>query len=193
MEFAATASELTPPPALYEAPRWYACYTRARAEKQVSSLLENRGIANYLPLVPRVRQWKDRKKVVEWPLFPSYVFGRFTLREVHRVLSTPGIATIVRTRGFPSPIPDEELANVRRFVQGAAQLGVEPELSPMIREGQWVRITDGPLRGVEGRVIECRGRKRVLVGLAAVGQGLQVDVDGRLLRPTAAPGWAAEV
>jgi len=176
--------------ALYVQPRWYACYTRARHEKQVESLLAQKGLESYLPVVPQLRQWKDRKKLVAWPLFPSYVFARFTLREVHDVLVVPGVSTIVRVDGRPTPIPDEELENVRRFVGVMAQTGVVPEVRPLIREGEWVRVVEGPFLGVEGRVVERRGRRRVLVGLGAIGQGIEVDIDTEMLKVIARPSWA---
>ena len=164
--------------------RWYACYTRARAEKQVAKSLEDRGIASYLPVVNRERQWKDRKKVVPFPLFPSYVFGRFTLQDIHAVLRTRGVATTVRTSGGqPSPIVDDEIENVRRFATAIATTGLEPETRPMLMEGQKVRVIEGPFEGVEGIVIESRGRKRVVVGITTIGQGLEVDIDARVLQP----------
>ena len=182
--FLASATEMQLETAeLYVEPRWYACYTRARAEKQVAKFLLTRGIDSYLPLVPRQRQWKDRKKVVPFPLFPSYVFGRFTLRDIHSILTTPGVSTIVRTKGQPTPIPEEELENVRRFAEAIAATGIEPDARPLIQEGQRVRVTEGPFEGVEGVVIESRGRKRVLVGISAIGQGLEIDIDTRLLKP----------
>jgi transcription antitermination factor NusG len=181
--FADAADPSDVPVDLYEETRWYACYTRARAEKQVVKTLNQRGFESYLPLIPRQRQWKDRKKVVPFPLFPSYVFGRFTLRDVHSILTTPGVSTIVRTRGQPTPIPEEELENVRRFAEAIAATGIEPEARPLIQEGQRVRVTEGAFEGVEGIVIESRGRKRVLVGITAIGQGLEIDIDTRLLKP----------
>lgn len=178
-----TDAERTPPAELYAEPHWYACYTRARHEKMVETQLRQRGLESYLPLVQQVRQWSDRKKVVQFPLFPSYVFGRFTLREVHAVLTTPGVSTIVRASGYPTPIADTELENVKRFAIGLAEAGIEPETRPFLVEGQWVRVLEGPFEGVEGMVVERRGRKRVLVGLAAIGQGLEIDIDTRLLKP----------
>ena len=178
------------PAVLYLEPRWYACYTRARHEKQVESLLAQKGLESYLPVVPQERQWKDRKKLVAWPLFPSYVFARFTLREVHNVLVIPGVSTIVRVHGRPAPIPDQELENVRRFVGAVAQTGALPEVRPLIEEGDWVRVVEGPFLGVEGRVVERRGRRRVLVGLGAIGQGLEVDIDTQMLKVIARPSWA---
>lgn len=167
--------------------RWYACYTRARHEKRVDGQLEQRGIESYLPLVPRTRQWKDRKKVVGFPLFPSYVFGRFALTELHEVLSIPGVATVVRANGRPVSIADDELENVRQFVRALAEEDVPLEVRPFLTAGQWVEVVDGAFRGVRGVVIERRNRRRVLVGLKAIGQGLEVDVNTRLLRPIAAP------
>jgi len=178
------------PAVLYLEPRWYACYTRARHEKQVESLLAQKGLESYLPVVPQERQWKDRKKLVAWPLFPSYVFARFTLRDVHDVLVVPGVSTIVRVDGRPTPIPDQELENVRRFVGVVAQTGALPEVRPLIEEGDWVRVVEGPFLGVEGRVVERRGRRRVLVGLGAIGQGLEVDIDTQMLKVIARPSWA---
>lgn len=179
-----------PPAALYIEPRWYACYTRARHEKQVNDLFGKRGLETYLPLVPELRQWKDRKKLVEWPVFPSYVFCRFTLSDVHQILTTPGVSTIVRSNGYPTPIADRELDNVRLFTEALKESGTLPELRPLIAEGQWVRVQEGPFQGVEGIVLEQRGRKRVLVGLRAIGHGLEIDVDTRVLRPIPAPEWS---
>ncbi|HEX7120561.1 MAG TPA: UpxY family transcription antiterminator [Longimicrobiales bacterium] len=178
------------PAELYTERRWYACYTRARHEKRVERVLRERGIESYLPLIPRVQQWKDRKKRVEFPLFPSYVFGRFTLQDVHAVLTTPGVSTIVRINGYPTPLADRELENIRRFAAAIAAGGIEPEPAAYVREGDWVRVTDGPLVGVVGIVVERRGRRRVLVGLRAIGQGLEVDIDARHLEPIAPPPGA---
>jgi transcription elongation factor/antiterminator RfaH len=175
--------ERVAPDHLYTERHWYACYTKARHEKRVEIVLQQRGFESFLPLVEQVRQWKDRRKLVAFPLFPSYVFGRFTLKELHGVLSTPGVSTIVRTNGYPTPIPDREIENVRRFAQAIAESGIEPDQRPFFAEGQWVRVLEGPFEGIEGIVVEQRGRKRVLVGVEAIGQGLEIDIDARLLKP----------
>jgi transcription antitermination factor NusG len=172
-----------PPARLYEEPHWYACYTRARHEKQVEAQLNRRGLESYLPMVQRLRQWSDRKKAVLFPLFPSYVFGRFTLSEVHAVLTTPGVSTIVRTNGYATPIPAGDLENIKKFVAALADSGLEPDPRPFLSEGQWVRVTEGPFEGVVGVVAERRSRNRVLVGLEAIGQGLEIDIDARLVVP----------
>lgn len=167
--------------------RWYACYTRARHEKRVDRLFSERGIESYLPIVPQTRQWKDRKKVVNWPMFPSYVFTRFAPREVSQVLRVPGVVSVVRSNGELVAVSVEELDNVRRFAHALATQQVQPELRPYLAEGQWVRVIDGPFEGITGIVIERRTRKRVLVGLKAIGQGLEVDIGTRSLTPISGP------
>jgi transcription antitermination factor NusG len=176
-----------PEPGL-QTPRWYACYTRARHEKRVAELLTERGVEVYLPLVPLERRWKDRMKVVSFPMFASYVFGRFTLADAHRVLAVPGVTTLVRANGRPVPIPDDELENVRLFADKLATGELETKPVPELQNGQWVRVEDGPLAGVVGIVVSRRGRRRVVVGLRSIGQGLEVDVRTALLTPIAAPG-----
>lgn len=178
-----TTNGMDVPVELYREPRWYACFTRSRAEKRVASQLERRDVESFLPLYPRKRRWKDREKVVAWPLFPGYVFGRFPLCRMHQVLGTPGLTTIVRANGYPTPIPDAELENVRAFADRLSLAGLEPKPLPMLREGQRVRIEGGPLNGVEAVVQKVHGRRRVVVGLQSIGRGLEVDVDRGLLRP----------
>lgn len=181
MEVSGAIGSRRAPEALFAEPHWYACHTRARHEKRVYEQLMRRGFEAYLPLLARERAWSDRRKVVEFPLFPGYVFGRFTLDALHRVLSIPGVATVVRHNGVPSPISDRELENVRLFVRVLAETGGEPEPAPL-EPGQPVRVVHGPFAGVEAVVVERRGRRRVLVGLKTIGQGMEIDIDGRSLQ-----------
>ena len=164
--------------------RWYACYTRARAEKKVSEILPRAGIETYLPLIPMERQWADRKKLVDWPLFPSYVFARFPLRDISSVLHVPGVATVVRLGGEYVPLEDSEIANIRRFAEAIAEKGLEA-LQPVqyIDVGERVRVVDGPFKGVEGIVLRRKKRNRLLVGLSAIQQGFAVDIPAEYLKP----------
>lgn len=165
--------------------RWYACYTKARHEKRVDALLQQQSLETYLPLVARLRQWKDRRRLVEFPMFPSYVFVRVAPEDLPRVIAVPGVAAIVRNQGDAVTIPDAELENVRRFAEALRRGGTEPEPVPYLAEGQWVEVTTGPFQGVRGVVVQRRTRRRVLVGLRAIGQGMEVDVDVTALQPLA--------
>lgn len=160
-----------------EASHWYACTTRSRHEKKVERLLRERGVESFLPLASRVRQWADRKKRVDFVLFPGYIFVRSLHDQLSRVLSVPGVAGVVRSNGRAVPIPDQEIENVRRLAKGFGRSDAEPETVMLPEEGARVRITSGPFQGVEGIVTERRGGQRVLVGLPIIGQAVPVDID----------------
>ena len=166
----------------YGTARWYACHTRSRAEKQVSRLLAGRGVEAYLPLIEQVRQWADRKKRVSFPLFPGYVFARFDLRMMYDVLSTPGVVTIVRANGYPTPLRDEEIESVRVLVAGVNVDGAVPEPVEYLDVGQEVIVAEGPFNGMRGVLVEQRGRTRVVVRLSALHQAVSVEVPCGILR-----------
>lgn len=160
---------------------WYACYTRARHEKRVAGHLQDRGFEVFLPIIPEERQWHDRKRVVEFPMFPGYVFSRFSLKSLHTIVDTPGVATVVSFQGEPAQISDEEIENVRRLAEAIARSGSLPERAPIprVQEGDRVRVRHGPFKDVEGRVVERRGADRALlqVGIPTIGQALKIEVD----------------
>ena len=89
------------PPELYERVHWYACRTRARAERKVEERIAASGVEAFLPLVVRERAWADRTKRVASPLFPGFVFAGFPLSRLHPVLQTPGVTTVLRPNGLP--------------------------------------------------------------------------------------------
>ncbi|MCH8998646.1 MAG: UpxY family transcription antiterminator [Proteobacteria bacterium] len=175
------------PSLLYRVARWYACHTRARAEKQVNRLLRGIGVESYLPLVELQRQWADRKKCVAFPLFPGYVFAQFDLRQTHEILRTPGVVTIVRTNGYPSPLRDEEIASVRILMQGVDQTGILPSPADYLASGEAVVVTDGPFRGMRGTLLETRGPARVAVRLSGIHQAMSVELDRAVVQPTRIP------
>lgn len=175
------------PDLLYDEPHWYACQTRSRHEKVVERLLLHQNIETYLPVAVRESQWKDRRKQIAFPLFPGYVFARFTLHELIRVVSTHGVGRVVSARGYPTPIPSSEIESVRLLSTAAAATGIPAEPVDLVRQGTWVRVSAGPFKGVRGIVVERRGRRRVLVGIVAIGQGLEVDIDITDLLPIPAP------
>src|SRR4051812_39579094 len=142
------------PSLLYDEVHWYACHTRARHEKKASACLEQRGVESFLPMVERETLWSDRVKRVAFPLFPGYVFGRFTLDALARVLATHGVVGVVKLRGYPTPIPSAEIENVRRACQVASATGAETDTAERFATGIWVRVTSGPFAGLEGIVIE---------------------------------------
>jgi transcription antitermination factor NusG len=167
----------------YTERRWYACHTRARAEKKVDDLLGRAGFETYLPLIMRERQWADRRKKVAFPLFPGYTFAKFDLTRYHEVLSTPGLATVVRANGHPSPVHPEELESVRLFAGGVERTGVEPSPVDFFEPGDRVRVAGGPFAGMHALLLHGRGPARVAIRLTSIRQAWSIVVDRALLRP----------
>jgi transcription antitermination factor NusG len=161
--------------------RWYACYTRPRHEKQVERVLQGRAVESFLPLVHRMRQWKDRRTVVAFAMYPGYVFARFSPDRAHDVLSVPGVVGVIRNNGRPVPIPDEEMENLRRFSEALASGDGHSEMVSLPDVGGRVCIGSGPFEGLHGIVVERLGRRRFIVGLHLLGRGMEVDFPAEVL------------
>ncbi len=161
--------------------QWYACRTRARSEKKVDSLLTAAGVTSYLPLVERLRQWSDRSKHVAFPLFPGYVFARFSLSVLPDVVRTPNLIEVVKVNGSPTPIREEEIESIRALVLGAERIGEEPAPHEYLARGQTVRVVQGPFEGLRGILTEVRGRTRIVVRLEAIRQAVSVEMSSRFV------------
>src|SRR5207237_10363749 len=116
----ASAAVLPLLPAEFLETRWYAAYTNPRHEKHVAVQMANKCIECFVPLYRSVRRWKDRRKELELPLFPGYVFVHIALRDRLRVLQSPGVTYLVRCSGRPAVIEDRELESLRGGVMKSA-------------------------------------------------------------------------
>ena len=161
-----------------EAAAWFAVRTRSRAEKVVADHLASRGLEAFLPLVTRWSRWKDRKKAVEWPLFPGYCFARFDPRRQLVVLSSPSVVTIVSFANELAAIPDEQIDSLRTLV--SSDLKYDP--APFIREGHRVAVVSGPLAGVVGRLIRKGEHARLILSVDLIGQAVSAEVDAADVR-----------
>src|SRR3982075_3140287 len=108
---------------------WYAVWTRSRQEQTVREQLERKDITAFLPTVTRWSRWKDRKKKIDWPLFPGYCFARFNVDDALAILKCTGLENIVLFKGKPAAIPEGEIDSIRRLVK--SDLQYDP--CPMIR------------------------------------------------------------
>jgi transcription antitermination factor NusG len=161
-------------------PRWYAIWTRSRHEQVVREQLEQKRIEAFLPTIARWSRWKDRKKKIDWPLFPGYCFARFDPDHSLPVLKCSGVVSIVSVEGRPASIPDYELDSIRMLI--GSELQFDP--CPMIREGMMVEVVHGPLRGVIGRLLRKDAPKaRLVLSVDLIGQGVSVEVDAADVKP----------
>jgi transcription termination/antitermination protein NusG len=159
---------------------WFAIWTRSRHEQVVRAQLETKHIDAFLPTITRWSRWKDRKKKIDWPLFPGYCFARFDPDDALPVLKCSGVVNIVSFEGKPAPIPAYELESIRMLV--ASDLTFDP--CPLIKEGMMVEVTHGPLRGVVGRLMrKDHERARLVLAVDLIGQAVSVEVDAADVKP----------
>lgn len=146
---------------------WFALYTKPRWEKKVNTLLEQKGIESYCPLNRVKKQWSDRVKVVEEPLFKSYVFVKIPPEDQSGIRAINGVVNFVYWLGKPAVIRETEIENIKKFLNEYEDV----EISPLSMEiGDEVMVTTGPLMDKTGTVkkilknrieliIECLGYK----------------------------------
>jgi transcription antitermination factor NusG len=158
---------------------WYAIYTRHQHEKIVAESLSNNGIEVFLPQYRATRQWKDRKKHLQLPLFPSYVFLHGGLDRRVKVLSTPGVYFIVGNGGQPAAIQETEIEAIRRAVTS----GLKVEPFPFLQCGDRVRVKAGPLAGTEGILIRKKGSFRLVLSAELLQKSMAVEVDAFSAEP----------
>ncbi|HSB76578.1 MAG TPA: UpxY family transcription antiterminator [Terriglobales bacterium] len=177
-------SSLTPGEGkLPEAPgvqaQWFAAYTRSRHEKVVAEALQKRTVEHFLPLYETVRTWKNGRFKVQLPLFPGYLFVHIALRDRLNVLQVPGVVRLVGFNGAPAPLPQAEV----EIIRNALLKGIEAEPHPYLRVGQRVRITSGPMEGLQGILLRRRGRPRVVVSVDLIMRSVALDIDAAQLEP----------
>ncbi len=148
---------------------WYAIYTKPRNEKSVAELLSKQGIENYLPLIKSIRQWSDRKKLVELPLFNSYLFVHIDEKEYYTAVKVPGIVKFVSFERKRVVVPDYQIEAIKKYIATGEEI-IDDEKSYTI--GKKVRVTRGGLKGLSGRLVEVLGKQRVKVEIESIHQSL---------------------
>jgi len=152
---------------------WYVIYTRSRTEKKVAAELECRGVESYLPLERTIRKWSDRRKKVKIPLFSGYVFVRILWKDYLKVLQTPYVIGFVRFNKIPAIVPEQQIRNIHIITEG--MIPVE-KTTEGFHKGETITITRGNLEGLQGILVEIKGKRKLLIRIEAVNQNLLVDV-----------------
>ncbi len=152
---------------------WFAVWTRSRHEQVVREQIAQKHFAVFLPTITKWSRWKDRKKQIDWPLFPGYCFVRFNGADRLPVLKCTGVVNIVSFDGEIAPIPEHEIDGIRRLVQSDLQF----DPCPLIREGMMVEVIHGPLKSVVGRLVRKGAHARLVLSVDLIGQAVSVEVD----------------
>lgn len=155
--------------------KWYAIYVKSRNEKKVYKLLDDIGVESFLPLITRIKQWSDRKKKVEEPLFRSYIFVNISLNDYYKVLNVNGVVKFVRFESKAVEVPENQIIAIRKYISDTDLHEIDCE-NVDFNEGELVRIKSGQLKDLMGRFVKINGKHRVIIDIEAIGQSLAINV-----------------
>src|ERR1700722_4706248 len=165
---------------------WFALQVRARQEAGVGEQLKGQGYERFLPFYKVRKRWSDRIKEMEAPLFPGYLFCRFNPHDRLPILKTPGVIQIVGFNNIPAAVDEDEIFSIQRLVAS----GVQHHPCPFLAVGDRVRISAGPLLGLEGILSSVKGNHRLVLSVSLLQRSVAVEIDSAfitVLRPVAKP------
>lgn len=157
---------------------WYVVHTTPQREKTVANQISNLGMEFFLPTYKTVRQWSDRKKKVELPLFPNYVFVHTSERERHLLFSISNLVKFVSIERKPVKVRESEIATVKRVLEAD---DVDLGEANYFETGSKVRIAQGQLAGLEGRVLKQNGKSRLLIRIDELRKAFSINIATSLL------------
>jgi transcription antitermination factor NusG len=152
---------------------WYAVYICSRQEKRVAEQIERRRVSSFLPLYRSVRRWKDRRKELDLVLFPGYVFVQMNREDRSQVLQLPGVVRVVSFDGRPAALPVGEIERLRERLSHSSK--IEPH--PYLRRGRRVRVSNGPLQGLEGIIVRRKESCRLVFSIDVIQRSVAVEVE----------------
>lgn len=150
---------------------WYALKVRVGSEAAAANTLENRGLHPYCPMHKERRRYSDRMKVVDKPVFPGYVFCSFDITKKLPVVSCPGVDYVVGFAGVSTAIPEMQIESIRRMVAAGAVA------SERFAAGDRVRVTHGPLQGIEGILVREPHGHRLVVSIDLLNRAASLLID----------------
>jgi transcription antitermination factor NusG len=162
---------------------WFALQVRTRHEVGVAGILEGKGYELFLPLYKCRKRWSDRIMSVELPLFPGYLFCRFNPQDRLPIVTTPGVIQVVGYNRLPIAVEDSEI----RAIQTLVTSGLPNRPWPFLEVGDPVRIEAGPLRGLEGLLIDFKGNHRLVLSIALLHRAVAVEIDSVSVKSLRAP------
>jgi len=151
---------------------WFVFYTYPKAEKRVSAQLVKAGYNTYLPLQEEVRQWHDRKKRLQLPIFPNYVFVKTDLYKIYEVLKFPRVVRCIKFNDKPTRVREDEIDLIRRIERNCTNI----VLSNKLEKGQKVIIQGGPLNGLQGVIEEFKDSRYMIIHIDSISYSLKVSL-----------------
>jgi transcription antitermination factor NusG len=164
---------------VHEEPKWYALKTKPRAEKKLNERLNEVEIETYLPIIKEWKQWSDRKKQVEEPMFKGYIFVRTTSANFIKALQLDGAVHFVKFGGIPATIDDEQIELIRKIVTNKLRFEVtDLNLEP----GDKVEVTKGALKGYKGEMLRDKSKTNIVIHIVQLERTLTVEVPKSFIR-----------
>lgn len=153
--------------------QWHALYTRPKYEKRVLAALTDMHLECYLPLQTTLRQWSDRRKMVEIPLFSGYVFAKVSEREYYDAVNIKGVVRYVSFGGKAANIPEKQIRLIRNLLAEDLEA---TECLDNLPEGTPVQVQAGPLMGITGSLVKYSGKERVIIHIEEICKSVMVSI-----------------
>lgn len=158
---------------------WYAIYTKPRSEKKVEERLLRINCITFLPLMPSIRIWSDRKKKILVPLISSFVFVKSTEKEVYEILKVEGALRVIKHMGKPAKIQDFEINNLKILLNDPECILEYDNFD--ISAGEKIKVDKGPFNGLIGKCIKFQGKHRVVIEISTLGKIIEVNISKSFL------------
>lgn len=159
---------------------WYVIYCRPRQERKIIRQLIEKNVEYCCPSIKSVRQWHDRKKIIDFPLFPSYIFVNLrTIGDFGDCMSMEGFLYFVKIGNMLAKVRDSVIANIKMLILGGEAIEVTSEV---FRPGEKLFIDHGPLAGLECETVYCRGKKRIMIRVQLLNRSLIADLPVNAVR-----------
>ena len=152
---------------------WLVLRTKSRQENIVENSLKKKQINVFLPKHRQIRIRKDRRKILELPLFSGYIFVQPEPSQFEHLRCIPGSCGLVLTGSEPAKMPESDLESIRIMISSGAMLSVHEELIP----GKKVEVLSGPFKGVQGELVQIRNKRRLLINAHVLGKSVDVEID----------------
>ena len=154
---------------------WYCLKVKPRNEIKVNTIIQNKKIETYLPLVTTIKYYSDRKKKIQVPLIPGYLFvyGDEEERKL-AITMTPGAIHYLKFKGRYAEVKPEEIENIKIMLREPEKVKIEKDA---IKKGDAVKIKSGIFSGLTGEIQEVRGNFKLLVRIEEIGIAMSVEVN----------------
>lgn len=151
---------------------WQVIYTYPKFEKKVNQKLEQLKIHSFLPMHEVIRQWSDRKKKLKVPLFPNYLFVKVSNVEKWKVSAIAGVVKFINDNGKSSFVSDRVISSIKKACSKSIEV-----VNQVYKTGDPVNVVSGPLMGVQGTLVEWKGKSKLVISIDMLKQSILVEVN----------------